>query len=239
MSKYTTGEMAKLCNVTVRTVQYYDTRGILIPAELSEGGRRLYNDDDLKKLRLICYLKNIGLSLDSIADILTAENGENVISTILQEQRAQLKNDIEQQKESLKEIDGFLNELESCRSFSVESIKDIVNFMENRQSLKNLHIKMILVGLVVDAIEISTIVLWIVKGIWIPFAVGMVIVVLLVSWIFNVYCKNTAYICPECHEIFKADKKEIFFAKHTPKTRKLTCTHCGHKGYCVEVGNKQ
>lgn len=90
MSKYTTGEMAKLCNVTVRTVQYYDTRGILIPAELSEGGRRLYNDDDLKKLRLICYLKNIGLSLDSIADILTAENGKNVISTILQEQRAQL-----------------------------------------------------------------------------------------------------------------------------------------------------
>ena len=41
MSKYTTGELAKLCGVTVRTVQYYDTRGILIPSDLSEGGRRL------------------------------------------------------------------------------------------------------------------------------------------------------------------------------------------------------
>ena len=40
MSQYTTGELAKLCGVTVRTVQYYDTRGILIPAALSEGGRR-------------------------------------------------------------------------------------------------------------------------------------------------------------------------------------------------------
>ncbi|MFR7719055.1 MAG: MerR family DNA-binding transcriptional regulator [Lachnospiraceae bacterium] len=29
MSKYTTGEIAKLCGVSVRTVQYYDTRGIL------------------------------------------------------------------------------------------------------------------------------------------------------------------------------------------------------------------
>ena len=29
MSKYTTGELAKLCDVTVRTVQYYDNRGIL------------------------------------------------------------------------------------------------------------------------------------------------------------------------------------------------------------------
>jgi DNA-binding transcriptional MerR regulator len=28
---YTTGEMAKLCGVTVRTVQYYDTRGISPP----------------------------------------------------------------------------------------------------------------------------------------------------------------------------------------------------------------
>ena len=46
MSKYTTGEMAKLCGVTVRTVQYYDTRGILIPSEISEGGRRLYSEDD-------------------------------------------------------------------------------------------------------------------------------------------------------------------------------------------------
>ena len=32
MSKYTTGEIAKLCGVSVRTVQYYDTRGILTPA---------------------------------------------------------------------------------------------------------------------------------------------------------------------------------------------------------------
>lgn len=42
MSKYTTGEIAKLCGVSVRTVQYYDTRGVLMPSELSEGGRRLY-----------------------------------------------------------------------------------------------------------------------------------------------------------------------------------------------------
>ena len=50
MSKYTTGEIAKLCGVSVRTVQYYDERGILIPSELSEGGRRLYSEDDYKKV---------------------------------------------------------------------------------------------------------------------------------------------------------------------------------------------
>ena len=39
---YSTGEIAKLCGITVRTVQYYDQRGLLIPTELSEGGRRMY-----------------------------------------------------------------------------------------------------------------------------------------------------------------------------------------------------
>jgi DNA-binding transcriptional MerR regulator len=48
--------MAKLCDVSVRTVQYYDDRGILIPSELSEGGRRLYTDADLRKLKIICFL---------------------------------------------------------------------------------------------------------------------------------------------------------------------------------------
>ncbi len=51
MAKYTTGELAKLCNVTVRTVQYYDKRGILIPTELSEGGRRLYSESGLQRLK--------------------------------------------------------------------------------------------------------------------------------------------------------------------------------------------
>ena len=50
MSMYTTGELAKLCGVTVRTVQYYDSRSILLPSRLSEGGRRLYSEDDLRKL---------------------------------------------------------------------------------------------------------------------------------------------------------------------------------------------
>lgn len=61
MSKYTTGEIAKLCGVSVRTVQYYDERGILIPSELSEGGRRLYSEDDYKKLKIICFLRDAGI----------------------------------------------------------------------------------------------------------------------------------------------------------------------------------
>ena len=54
MARYTTGELAKLCDVTVRTVQYYDSKGLLKPSDLSDGGRRLYSDEDLTNLRIIC-----------------------------------------------------------------------------------------------------------------------------------------------------------------------------------------
>lgn len=49
------------------------------------------------------------------------------------------------------------------------------------------------------------------------------------------YFSHVKYICSECHEVFKPTLKEAFWANHTPTTRKLTCTQCGHKGFCVEV----
>ena len=63
MSHYTTGELAKACSVTVRTVQYYDGRGILTPSALSEGGRRLYSEGDLRRLKVICFLRELGLPI--------------------------------------------------------------------------------------------------------------------------------------------------------------------------------
>lgn len=69
MPQYSTGELAKLCEVSVRTVQFYDAKDLLKPSELTEGGRRLYSGDDLNKLRLICMLKALGLTLASIKGI--------------------------------------------------------------------------------------------------------------------------------------------------------------------------
>ncbi|MFA6941746.1 MAG: MerR family transcriptional regulator [Clostridiaceae bacterium] len=48
--KFTTGELSKRCSVSVRTVQYYDKEGLLKPSELSQGGRRLYTEEDMLKL---------------------------------------------------------------------------------------------------------------------------------------------------------------------------------------------
>ena len=58
LNLYTTGEIAKLCGVSVRTVQYYDTREILVPSSLTEGGRRLYSEAKEWNTRIILMCFN-------------------------------------------------------------------------------------------------------------------------------------------------------------------------------------
>lgn len=235
MSKYTTGEMAKLCGVSVRTVQYYDSRGILIPSELSEGGRRLYSDDDLKRLKIICFLRELGLSIHSIGELLSEADPGSVISILLDQQERALRQEIGERQDKLQKLERLARELKSVEHFSVESIGDIAYRMEHRKKLRRVHGIMLAVGIVMDLVEVGTLVLWIAKGIWQPFAVGMCLVAALGVWISAYYYRHTAYICPRCHTVFRPTFKEALFAPHTPNTRRLTCRTCGHKGFCVET----
>ena len=87
---YTTGEVAKLCGVSVRTVQYYDTRNILTPSELSEGGRRLYSEEDVRRMKIICFLRDAGISISSIEGLLAEKEPGKVIHMLIEQQDALL-----------------------------------------------------------------------------------------------------------------------------------------------------
>ena len=235
MSKYTTGELAKLCGVTVRTVQYYDSRGILCPTELSEGGRRLYSEEDLKKMRVICFLRDLGLPLNAIAQLLSEEHPEQVIDLILQQQEAQLRQEIGERQEKLQKLEGLQRELRSVERFSVESIGDIAYAMENKKKLRRVRAVMLFVGIPLEVIEWATLIYAVTHGIWWPFLLGLTAVILGSAWMVWYYYKNVKYICPACHTVFRPSFWQMFWAPHTPNTRRLTCTACGHKGFCVEV----
>ena len=238
MSKYTTGELAKLCGVTVRTVQYYDTRGILVPSELSEGGRRLYSEDDLRRMRVICFLRELDLPLDVIGQMLAQDDSGSVITLLLEQQERVLKEEIGAKTEKLEKLETLRRELKNEDKISLESIGDIAYTMNNKNSLKKTRLVMILTGLPIMLLELAGILLWILKGLWWVFALYVVIVVPWGILISRYYFKNVAYLCPQCHTVFRPSFKEMFFARHTPTARKLTCTHCGHKGFCVEVAAK-
>ena len=235
MSKYTTGEVAKLCGVTVRTVQYYDTRGILVPSELSEGGRRLYSEDDVKRMKIICFLRDLGLPIDSIRQLLSEEDPGSVISLLLDQQEAVLKEEIGEREGKLQKLTELKAGLKSMNEFSVESIGDIAYIMTNRKRLRNLRIFAMITAIPLGILQWSSIILWIKKGIWWLFLTWVTVAIPYVALFSRWYFRKMAYICPRCHTVFQPTIKEGFWAKHTPATRKLTCPSCGHRGFCVEV----
>ena len=87
---YSTGELAKACGVSVRTVQYYDEKGLLPPSDLTEGGRRIYTEADAAKLRKVLLLKSLGLKLADIKSFLESDANMTVLRDILEEQDARL-----------------------------------------------------------------------------------------------------------------------------------------------------
>ncbi len=239
MSKYTTGEIAKLCGVSVRTVQYYDTRGILTPSELSDGGRRLYSENDLRRMKIICFLRDAGISINSIGELLSENDPGSIISVLLEQQEQLLNDEINERQAKLDMLEGIRRELKKTENFSIESIGDIAYAMENKKKMKSLHAILLITGIPLNLIQVATIILGIVKRIWWPFTLSIIIAILYALWLTSYYFKRVAYICPQCHEVFKPKLKEAIFARHTPAIRKLTCTCCGYKGYCVETYGKE
>ena len=235
MSKYTTGEIAKLCGVTVRTVQYYDARGILIPSGLSEGGRRLYSEDDLKRMKVICFLRDLDLPIDSISQILKEEHPEKVVTLLIEQQETVLSEEIVVKQEKLEKIRDLKNGLKSRTEFSLETISDIAVIMEGKEKLRKFRRTMILTGIPLTLLQWFSIVFWIVKGVWWPFAVWALIAVAWGIAVSRYYYRSVKYICPECHTVFRPTMKEAFWSRHTLTARKLTCTACGHRGFCVET----
>ena len=66
----TVHQVSRLTGVSVRTLQYYDRIGLLIPAERTEAGYRLYDEADLEKLQQILLFRELEFSLKEIAAIL-------------------------------------------------------------------------------------------------------------------------------------------------------------------------
>ena len=239
MSKYTTGELAKLCHVSVRTVQYYDERNILVPTQLSEGGRRLYTDEDLKRLKAICFLREAGVSINSISQLFSEKDPDKVISTLIEERENEARQELTECQKKLDMLEGIKKELKGIDQFSIETIGDIAEIMKSKDQLTKMRLTMVLTGIPVTALQWVSIVLWITVGIWWLVPIWVAVAAIWGVWVSKYYFDRVAYICPECHETFKPGIKEAFFANHTPTLRKLTCPKCGKKSFCIEIYRKE
>lgn len=62
----TIGAMARLCNVTVRTLRYYEEMDLIGPIKRSSGKYRLYNHRTVKRVKAILALQDLSYTLEEI-----------------------------------------------------------------------------------------------------------------------------------------------------------------------------
>lgn len=94
-----------MTGVTVRTLRYYDKIGLLKPTSKTEGGHRLYTNEEIKKLQQVQFLKKIGFRLQEIKDMLDSSEWDWSDSL-----KSQLSFVIKEQ-ENLKKIELSIREL--------------------------------------------------------------------------------------------------------------------------------
>ena len=122
------GELAERAGVTTRTIRYYESRGLLGPAD-RPGGFRYYTDDALVRLQKIDALKKLGLSLEEIASVIelyfkdpTGVRGKKKLLGIL--------------RGHLRETESKLEDLEQFRSDLRANIARVERAIENLSRTK-------------------------------------------------------------------------------------------------------
>jgi len=135
----TVGEVAKKMNTTIRTLQYYDKKGLLSPSAESEGGRRLYTDKDVVQLHQILSLKYLGFSLADIKHRLIALDTPAEVAKALSEHATSIREKVEALSESLEAIETLNVEVLQMQSVDFKKYADIIASLQR----KNEHYWMI------------------------------------------------------------------------------------------------
>ncbi len=82
-NRYTSNEVVKLTGITLRQLQWWDERGLVVPAR--EGHRRLYSMEDVAEIAVIVELRRKGFSLQRMRKVirfLRSELGRRLAQTV-------------------------------------------------------------------------------------------------------------------------------------------------------------
>jgi DNA-binding transcriptional MerR regulator len=72
------GEVADLIGLSIRTIRHYEEVGVVVPADRSAAGYRLYSDRDIVRLRRVMGMKPLGFSLEEIREVLDLLDASDV-----------------------------------------------------------------------------------------------------------------------------------------------------------------
>jgi len=107
------GDFARIGQVSVKTLRYYDMVGLLKPCEVDpSSGYRYYTFDMLPKLNRILALKELGLSLDQVKQLLEADLSAQELRGMLRLKQVEIQQQMAGEKEKLARVEARLQMIE-------------------------------------------------------------------------------------------------------------------------------
>jgi DNA-binding transcriptional MerR regulator len=108
---FRSGEFSTIARVSKRLLQYYDEIGLLKPAHVDpQTGYRSYSARQLPRLNRILALKDLGLSLDQIAELLHTDVSDQTIHGMLLMKKAQLEQTLREDLQRLRQIEARIEQ---------------------------------------------------------------------------------------------------------------------------------
>ncbi|HTX53752.1 MAG TPA: MerR family transcriptional regulator [Candidatus Baltobacteraceae bacterium] len=121
------GDLARRAGISLRTVRYYEERGLIEPATRSKGGFRLYEENELRKLHLIRSLQLLDMPLAEVKRFFDERNRGRVgsevapgLQEILRNHLAEVEHRIAEYQATRTSVRETLQILTACASCPLE-----------------------------------------------------------------------------------------------------------------------
>ena len=107
------GDFSQVAQVSVRTLRHYDNLGLLKPAEIDRfTDYRYYTIEQLPRLNRIIALKDLGLSLEQIGRLLTANMAPEQLRGMLKMKQVEMERDMQDRQWQLARVEARLRMIE-------------------------------------------------------------------------------------------------------------------------------
>jgi DNA-binding transcriptional MerR regulator len=117
------GEFSRLSYVTVKTLRYYDQLGLLKPAEVDRfTGYRYYSASQLPRLNRILALKDLGLSLEQIGQLLEGDLTPDQIRGMLRLKQVEIQQHVGEEQARLARVEQRLRQIEQEEAMPTQEV---------------------------------------------------------------------------------------------------------------------
>src|ERR1700674_1083745 len=107
------GDFARLCQLPVKTLRYYDDLGLITPAHVDRfTGYRYYSVEQLPRLNRLLALKDLGFSLEQIARVLNEGVTPAQLRGMLMLKRAEAEHRLKEDQVLMARIEARLRDIE-------------------------------------------------------------------------------------------------------------------------------